>query len=375
MTAAKIDRVNVSFLWTRTFDHFFQGPAMPNYPYRFFARISSYKSKYEDLKNLIIDEHGLSLPWRTKRANWFWKYYFNGRQPWDVSGNQAWEHLVPFRKSIPAKVGTPWLKREHNVSLEGFFYRHGIAVAITVRILDSESLSEMVQGALDSRRGRDYKVTWENGEEKEYSLTALANAILDRLCEQALGPNESKGTGFPAEPFSITTIIQAGAGYRDREVLQGDEVHRALETLANWNSSWPNADPPKLVDKRFRIKNELDNHCLYGDQQGRAVWFPKLFTPSPDGRKKYALGWYHRNLVLSSLQTASLGAFLKHTADVHRAGGRINNYQTDWCWNAMNVLRRMYSGKKENTYGTWSARGHIEQNSFLGAMDYLDRQL
>jgi hypothetical protein len=375
MAEEQIARLNLSFIWTRTFDHFFRGPASLTYPYSFLARISSYKEKFDALRpaHSGTDAQGLSLPWPSRRANWFWKYYFNGTMPRDVSANRAWESLIPFRKAIRAAIETPWLNRKHNVTLEGFFYRHGVAAAITVRVLDCMTLPEAVQKALDCRRNKDYTVRWEGGSKGEYSLTALVNEILDRLCEAALGPAESKGISFPAEPFSVATIIDGGSDYRDREVLQSNDIHKALKTLASWNDAWPNADPPKLEDKRFRIKNRLDNHYLYGDQQGRAVWFPQLFTPSVDGKQKYALGWYHRNLLLSSLQTASLGAFVKHTADVMMTGAKISNYQSDWAWNAIEALNRLYHG--ENTYRTWSARAHMEQNSFVTAKEYLEKKL
>ena len=53
----------------------------------------------------------------------------------------------------------------------------------------------------------------------------------------------------------------------------------------------------------LKIRHAPLSHVLYGLDRGRAVWFPDLFTKQ--GRV-HALGCYHRNLTLLSLQTESL---------------------------------------------------------------------
>ena len=374
MADCTIRRLSLSFVWTRTLFNLCQGPAAAHYPYGFFAKISSYKAKFKALRSAEYDAEGLSLPWKRTHANWFWKHYFHENQPWDLSPNRAWStYLVPFRKRVKADIATPWLMTKRAVTLEGFFYTHGVAAVITVRVRDCASLEEGVKRALQVRYSGSYKVKWGDGSEGSYSLSALAEHLLDSLCKDALGPGEGKGRGFSGDPFSIATVIQGGSEYKDRPLEQGDQVHKALEALVTWNESWPSANPPELGDKRLLIKGQRANHCLYADRQGRVVWFPGLFTPAEDGSKRYALGWYHRNLVLASLQTASLGAFLAHTANRLKTGADIANPHRHWARYAIDALDRLSQG--QNTYRTWSTRAQIEQNGFLDAMNYLKSKL
>lgn len=370
----EIQRLSLCLIWTRTFFNLFEPEAAARYPYGFFARSAEYKAKFEALRNVVYAGEGLSLPWRRTRPHWFWKHYFKEKQPWDVSPNLAWEkYLVPFRKRLKPHISTPWLMTKRAVTLEGFFHRHGVAAVITVRVRDSASLDEAVERALQARHSGSYDVTWSDGSQKPYSLGGLAEDLLDSFCEDALGSGREKGRGFYGDPFSIAAVIQGGSEYNDQPVEQGNEIHKALEALVTWNDTWPRGNPPQLEDKKFVIKNEQDNHYLYGDRQGRAVWFPKLFTPPEGGSKRYALGWYYRNLLLASVQTASLGAFLTYTADRLRQGAVIPHSQEHWARNAIKILGRLSQG--QNTYRTWSTCAQIEQNRFLDAMDYLKTKL
>jgi len=376
MTDRRIERLSLSFIWTRTFFNFFQGKAAAHYPYSFFARSSTYKPKFKELRSTEYDAEGLSLPWKRIHANWFWKHYFQGTQPRNVSPNKARsEYLIPFRKRVKADISTPLLMTRKAVTLEGFFYTHGVAAVITVRVRDCASLEEAVKRALQARRSAScYEVKWSDGSEGDYSLGALAEHLLVSFCKDALGPGGEEGKSFKGDhPFSIATVIQGGSGYRNQPVEQGNEIHKALEALATWNESWPSANPPKLENRKLHIKKPQDNHYLYGDQQGRTVWFPVLFTPRDEGFEIHALGWYHRNLVLASLQTASLGAFLTHTADQLKTGPDIANPQKHWARYAISALDRLSQG--QSTYRTWSTRVQIEQNEFLDAMNYLKTKL
>jgi hypothetical protein len=376
--SGKIDRLNLSFIWTRTFFNLFEDEADQNYPQGFFARITTYKTKFQELRSLMPDHEGLSLPWERTHANKFWNYYFQGRQPLDVSHNLAWQrYLIPFRKRVDVKISTPLVmtkKAIRSITMEGFFYRHGVAVVVTLRVHDSASLDEAVKRALEARRSPLYEVKWSDGSGGSCTLGGLAKHLLDSLCEDALGPGGGMGRDFSGDPFSIAAVIQGSAEYRNRPVEEGKEIHKALEALTTWTPDWPSGNPPKLEDKRLHIKNEQDNHYLYADRGGRALWFPRLFAPSEDGTEIHALRWYSRNLVLASLQTASLGAFLAHTAERLKTGAGINYYWTSWVWNAIKAMDRLSQGDK-TTYRTWSTHAQMEQNGFLDAITFLRTRL
>jgi len=370
----EIERLNLCFIWTRTFFNLFHGQAAELYPHGFFAKSAAYKAKFKELRFEGHDADGLCLPWPQTHANRFWEHYFEETQPRDVSPNLAWQtYLVPFRKRAKAEIFTTWLPTKRAVTLEGYFYRHGVVAAITVKVHDCASLNEAVNRALQARYSGTYQVKWSDGSEENVSLGGLANHLLDSCCKDALSAEEEKGIGFSGDPFSIVAVIQGGSEYKDQPVEQNDEIHRALEALTTWTAAWPGATPPQLAKKKLRIKNVKDNHCLYAGKQGRVVWFPKLFTPSEQGSKVYALGWYYRNLVLASLQTASLGTFLMHTANELKKGASISTYHANWARYAIMALERL--SQSPNTYRTWSTRAQIEQNGFLDAMNYLKTKL
>ena len=372
-----IERFSLSFIWTRTFFNFLESYSqeeLNKLPFEFFVKLSSYKDKYKILKREGVDNNCLMLPWKKRHANWFWKYYFEGRNPWDVSPNSAWEkYLIPFRKPVAVNISSPILNTGESVSVESFFYRHGIALVITVRLLNSPSLTALLNKAFQLRRNKIFELTKGELSPGKYSITALANKLLDLFCGLALGRKGGKGRSFPGEPFSVATVIQGDEHYLKMPVEQSSDIHKMLEGLTKWNRNWQGAKPPNLQEKKIPIQNECDNHCLYANKQGRMVWFPQLFTPSVDNSKRYALGWYHRNLVLSSLQVASIGAFVKNTADLKRNGIDITTYHRQWADYSLRILKRLDSG--ENTYKTWSARKHIEQNGIMDDLTYLEKKL
>jgi hypothetical protein len=104
---------------------------------------------------------------------------------------------------------------------------------------------------------------------------------------------------------------------------------------------------------------------LYGLDRGRAVWFPDLFTKQ--GRV-HALGCYHRNLTLLSLQTESLvelmcaaGAYIDATKPLPLA-------MEDLAKGAAGVLGRLYGGNQD-TYQSWSPRAQIDGNRYADTIN------
>jgi len=256
--------------------------------------------------------------------------------------------------------------------MEGYFYRHGVATMVTLRIRNCASLNKTLEKALLSRHAGTYKVTWNDGTQSSFSLSKLVKHYLDVLCTQALGGEQGMGRDFSGNPFSVAAVIQGSKEYETVPVKQGNDIHKALESLVTWNKNWSKTNPPQLEEKALPIKNDKGNHILYGDRQGRAVWFPLLFAPPSHGHK-HAIGWYFRNLMLASMQTASLGAFLKYTTDQFQNGKTISGSQKHWASKAINALERLSQG--QNTYRTWSTHAQIEQNSFRETIDYLKSKL
>jgi hypothetical protein len=80
-------------------------------------------------------------------------------------------------------------------------------------------------------------------------------------------------------------------------------------------------------------------------------------------------------LLLASAQTASLGAFLTHTADRLKKGASVPNRQRLWARDAFKAMDQLSQGQMTQTYRTWSTRAQMEQNGFLDAINYLKTKL
>lgn len=366
----KINRLNVSFIWTRTFFDFFKDYKNNREPGRrppfdFFLEIGSYRKKFRELQADNIDAKGLTLPWVKGSGNSFWKYYFGSKKPNNVTFNDAWKNLAPFRQSIPVKMESAALHPEDNISAEIFFYKHGIALLITVRLMDSLTLEDAAAKAKYVRDEPIFRIAAKEETQECYHLNGLSKKLLDMSCTAALGRQSETDSSFAYDPFSISTVIDGGDYYRDKPVEQGDEIHSALERLTNRREMTAN---DKLAEKR--IKNIQDNgantiDCLYADRQGRTVWIPRLFTARDERGQGFRLGCYHRNLVLASLQVASIGAFFWHhsnksSVEVDKFGFLLSN----WKFLSSKVLSKLSDGKMGKTYRTESARLQIDQNKY-----------
>lgn len=365
MIAHAIQRTRLSFIWTRTFFDFFDGQNVKNLPFGFFATTSGYKEKYDELRNVVVDANGLSLPWNINESgkNYFWAHYLQGKQRQDLALNDAWDtYKIPFRKQVETQHESPTVLL---IRAEGFFYRHGVAVLITIDLGECGSLDKWTAQALQVRRGKFFTT---GGEEKKNSLQEIADNISDALCKSALGENKTKGLEFDGDPFSLVTVIDGVEDYIKEPLEQGGEIHKSLEKLATWNDLWPSGENPKLEEKRFsNVKYKIENHCIYAGRHGRVIWFPHRFSLQPG--KRHSLGCYHRNLTLASLQTASLGAFISHAANESKKGNPLSQYLKNWARSAIGILDDFNTGEK--TYRTWSTKDQIEKNGILDSMAYL----
>ena len=309
----------------------------------------------------------LTYPWEKKTAetNWFWKYYLSNvdplrTDPSTLSGD-CLNSLIPFRKSLKLDVTLPWSSDSHlakGISFEGFFYRHGVALVCTLRLRDCQNIEEAVDRALEARYQSVFSLRSQNGEVMPYSLRALSEQCLDALCQEAINCTN----GYTDQLFSVAAVASGDREYEGRVVQQGDDIHQALEALASWNPSWKKTLVlPDLTQNVILIKQQQPGDVLYGHENSRVLWSPRLFVPVAEGRKNYALRWYYRNLVMASMHARSLSAFLVNTNKQSAINGRLKGYAKI----ARDILLKLQNPVDKSTYRTRSLKVLIENDRDL----------
>jgi|GEM_PF-3061771 len=358
----KIDQLNISFIWTRTFFHLFNETTASSAPFGFFAGYSDYRNKFAELSSGTSQ---LTLPWgdKTAKTNWFWKYYL-GTDPHRTEplkfANLGWNNLVPFRKSMKRDVMLPWSDPSGNdseVSLEGFFYRHGVVLVCTLRLRKCENLDDAVNKALEARYQSVFTIRSTSGSGQTCTLTALCEDCLDELCMDAVQSRE----GNDDQPFSISAVVSGDSGYQGTTVSQGSPIHKALDGITSWDSSWQTMVLPELSANVIPIKKQQSGDVLYGHEKSRALWVPRLFVQDATKQKNYALGWYYRNLVMASVQARSLSAFLVNTNQQTSLNGRLKDHARI----ARDILLKLQNSVGKSTYRTRSLKVQIENDSDL----------
>jgi len=357
-----VDQLNVSFIWTRTFFHLFNEAETVRAPFGFFAGYSDYRSKFNEL---LSSSSQLSCPWedKTAKTNWFWKYYL-GTDPLRTEtsklSNLSWNNLVPFRKTLKRDVMLPWSDPSSNVkdiSLEVFFYRHGVALVCTLRLRHFENLDDAVNKALEARYQSVFASRTASGSVQSCTLTALSEDCLNELCRDAIQSTE----GYSDQLFSIAAVVSGNCENNENIVQQGSPIHKALEGLTSWDSSWQNMDLPDLSANVIPIKKYQPKDVLYGHENGRALWLPRLFVPVAERRKHFALRWYYRNLVMASMHARSLSAFLVNTNKQTILNGRLKDHARI----ARNILLKLQNVKDKSTYQTNSLKVQISNDIVL----------
>ncbi len=355
-----VEQLNVSFIWTRTFFHLFNEAETAHAPFGFFAGYSDYRSKFKELSS---NPSQLSCPWedKTAKTNWFWKYYL-GTDPLRTEqsklSNLSWKNLVPFRKTLKRDVMLPWSDPSSNVkdiSLEGFFYRHGVALVSTLRLRHCEDLDDAVNKALKARYQSVFSMREATGSVQSCTLTRLSEDCLNELCRDAIQSTE----GYPDQLFSIATVASGNCEANEIIVQQGNPIHKALEGLTSWDSSCQTI--PDLSANVIPIKKYQPGDVLYGHENGRALWLPRLFVPVAERRKHFALRWYYRNLVMASMHSRSLSAFLVNTNKLTI----LNNRLKDHARIARDILLKLQNVRDKSTYQTNSLKVQISNDIAL----------
>lgn len=373
----KIERMRLSLIWVESNLGLLGDPEPPQVPKGFLGNRNLYAAEFDRIRKEGSSPDGLTQPWEEPAGHHFWQYYLEKQPLAALDGQIFWKFLIPFRISVPLTITSSW--PEGRLTHEGYFYPFGFAWLLTLESKKQMDLKDAIQMVLKSR-SLPYVVVLPNWKEKHMGVYALADKCLTWLRESGLGKGASSGSIPTNEPFSVFTVIQ-GSGTTSAGIpVRGDEIHRALEALTTWNqaliSSWGTVQPPPLDSKvLIPLKSGTpQDHVVYAQKRGRAVWFPQAFSDT--NTKRCTLSCYHKNLSTAALQVESLCAFLKATASEIKNGRweYLPVMHHECARIAAGIVGRMY-GDVEETYRSLSPRYHMDQNKYVQAINKVRNQV
>jgi hypothetical protein len=188
------------------------------------------------------------------------------------------------------------------VSGEAWFHSHMASFAVSITVNGSFTPIQMAELCLLLRHDRLHSLPGQSGLLK---LDELAAQTLDALVKEAMGEANAAPVP-PVTPFSLVTVLQ-GECDDVSAVDQGDPVHTALEIVTQWRKGKTGklAEGHISHDPDHAAMVPISGALLFGHERARAVWDPLRFA----GDGGTSLSCYHRNVLVSTLQTEALLAF------------------------------------------------------------------
>lgn len=317
-----IKRFRMSLLWSTRFSILLDDTPPADAPLAALGRNTTYAPLFENLLAVPtqpLQPHAkspaLELPWPAKGTHWFWCRYLNANPIRRIKGDFAFYRLIPLRRHHSLVRGlTVMMPADHpqatlmqqaridQVSGEAWFHSHMVSFAVNITVIGSFTPTQMAELCLLLRQDRLYSLPSQTGVLK---LDELAAQTLDALLKEAVGEANADPVP-PVTPFSVVTVLE---GECDDAVLvdQGDPVHTALEIVTQWRKGkMGNLTNGHIShDPNCAASVPSSGALLFGHERSRAVWDPLRFK----GRGGTSLSCYHRNLLVSTLQTEALLAF------------------------------------------------------------------
>jgi hypothetical protein len=195
------------------------------------------------------------------------------------AGKSAFKAVVPFRyRPHLIKLGTP-----DRSFVEGWYFPGGIGLTVTFW-LSGEFDPQQVQTAVGGLLDEPLAATRPDGSQERARLNALAERCLDVLRRDGFG---SIAPGLRPSPLRVLTVIKAEE--------DGDPSQIAANQQAMLEAVIAAAGGPL---------NLTPQRDIYAWSRGAVVWRPDRFLAK--NPNLHTLGCLHRNVVLASLNVASL---------------------------------------------------------------------
>ncbi len=343
-----------AFLQTETLAAPLASANPPAIPFGFLLNQATYQAAIAS-----ADGAQFKLPWRRRYGKKFWFYYLEKKEGSQVTAKDAWRGLLPLLTDIGGDVVPA--AAPVSATLSTYVYPWGIGVVADVRVRGAWSLDEAVPLAFQIRQQEKY--AWTENPAPPPLLPLMDKAI---ATVRARAYGAGAASGQPGEPFSVVTVADAEGIDPTLPVVNGSDLHRALEAFTEWSNLYKTTKTKDLASQSIEIKQtqKPEGHVLYGGRRGRAVWFPGEFPSSSGPARKNALECYHQNLVMSTLQTESLCRLAGATATQLADGGAVGQFSMTYknCANlAAGILGRLYGGSL-HTYRSVSLRDQIKRS-------------
>jgi hypothetical protein len=345
----------LSLVWTETHAGLLGHTVAPQADFEFLTRRDLYEKRFP-LALAGNDPAGLQAPWQNRKRQLFWLYYLGtGTTLPAVPPGHAWQSLVPLRRELARDLP---LAPDGVAAIEGFFYPHGLSLAITVKFAGAFSPAAAAQAAWNLKRANGAK------------LAATANAALQRLRDALLGPGAAPGP--QREVFTIFSVLKAEGS--TRPLPQDPDLGRMLEIVTAWPAN-PGAAGPATPAGCVPVRKRASQHSVIcSGSRARAVWFPREFTARDPS--VCSIACFHRNLLFGTMQVDSLGALVATVAALVRGGTpHYNLYSTllGCAKHAVKRLETIHQGDQSQTYKSRGLQRQIQEND-LADLNFL-RQL
>lgn len=337
----RISSFRATLIWVETVPAILANTLPPDAPYRFLGKAGGYARAFDECQNGKRRPDGLELPW-DKPGNYFWKRYFN-KEATKVFGAQAWEKFVPFRRRLDCQTITP--NPAVTVSFEAFYAPQGVAVVAKIDYRGTLTpIRDVVDCALAARHGYRFTISGRTN----VSMDHAADAALDSARHDAFGDVEC-AAGYN-QPFSVASFIIGEVADIATPVGAGSDEHLALEAVTTWNPNFATQPPKPIADAKLPMHASAASDLMYGHGRARAIWLPRAFAQPAAGP---VISCYHRNIMLASLQTLSLGEFVSWVAARHTGAQPVARILDERAKRAAALLQLMADGD-QSTYRTTS---------------------
>jgi hypothetical protein len=352
-----------SFIWVQTVPAILSRKVSG--PYGFLGARGDYVDTFKACQSGALAAGVLALPWAKPEGNHYWRYYFEGQEAGEVSGEKAWKMLVPFCRKLDIATVSPD-KPEARVTFDMYYAPQGLAAVARVNYRGvPKSPAEVAKLAHAVRY--DYRFLPAGIADPPGGLS------LDRSVEQAFAQvrrtefGNADGFAGGGEPMSVTTFLQ---GANVRPVAQGSDEHLLLEAVTSWRRNLALGDlaTRKLAEAQLAsVLNADAENMIYARGRGRAIWFPREFV----GNSRAMLPCYHQNTVVASLQTQSLGALVVWVASQLAQSNPVDPGVLDRAKRAAALLKIFANGGTaglKTTYRSASVQAQIANAKWDDAM-------
>lgn len=388
--AIVIGEVRLSFIWTQMLPALLSASPPEGTPLPVLSQKGRYSELFDDARAVEAESVTLGEPWpepdggppyscpwpvrggRVRQPVWFWHNYLDKPEYENVAADRAWRLLVPLRVARALRLAADGLHgRGH---LEAFCYPQGIALMATFSLLEPGGLDQTMESARRARSVLRYEPSPpEGGPGEPVALARLAAWARERLEQVLVGGGDPEAGGF-REPFSVATVIRGSGEPNELEPTPDGPVHRALEGLCTFSSSWASDPLHALTVWQPEIKGGPGAGALHRSRRGRAVWVPAKIAAQ---EKVFSMGRYHRNLALATMQVESLLGLIDWAADRLRHGDLTVDAE-DLARNAGFALARL-NGKAgqrmEGIYRTCSVPAQISDSGLVDAVNFIRKRL